>query len=78
MFFKNSNVTKHVKKIDKIVTTIIIWWAIASIFWLSKTQKWKEITKNLTLKSKKISRWFLTILWKFIAFLVSIFSKSKK
>lgn len=75
--FKNKNVTKHVKKLDKIITTVIIWWAIASIFWLSKTKKWKEITKNLTSNSKKVYRWFFASFWKFIAFLVSIFSKKK-
>ena len=45
---------KKVKKIDKIVTWIIIGSAVASIFGLSKTKKWKEVTQKISTKSKSI------------------------
>ncbi len=45
---------KKVKKIDKLVTGLIIWTAVASIFGLSKTTKGKKITNNFTSKSKNI------------------------
>ncbi len=43
MFWKKKD---HIKKVDKLVTWIIIGSAIASIFWLSQTKTWKEITKK--------------------------------
>ena len=49
MFWK-----KKAKKIDKLVTGIIIWTAVASIFGLSKTKKWQEVTKELSKKSSSI------------------------
>ncbi len=41
MFFK-----KWGKKIDKLITSVIIWWALASIFWLSKKLKWEKVKKK--------------------------------
>ena len=45
---------KALNKIDKLVTGVIIWSAIASIFGLSKTQKWKKITNKVSTKSKNV------------------------
>lgn len=45
---------KSAKKIDKIVTWLIIWTAIASMIWLSQTKKWKEITNDLKEKSLEL------------------------
>jgi len=45
---------KKAKKIDNLVTGIIIWSAVASIFGLSKTKKWKEVTAEISKKSKSI------------------------
>ena len=45
---------KKVKKIDKLVTGIIIWTAVASIFGLSKTKKWQEVTQEISKKSNSI------------------------
>lgn len=79
MFSKNKKIYSWVKKVDKIVTWIIIGTAIASIFWLSQTKKWKEVTKELTDELKpvinKTSKEAISIFWKVIAFIVSIFSK---
>lgn len=49
MIFRKSKkeVNKWVKKMDSIVTGIIIWGAAASIFGLSRTKKGKKITEKL-------------------------------
>lgn len=47
---------KTTKKIDHLVTWVIIGSAIASIFGLSKTKKWQEVTTNISKKSK----WFFS------------------
>jgi hypothetical protein len=64
---------------DKIITWIIIGWAIASVFWLSQTKKWKEVTSNITTKLQpgmaKTGKKALSIFWKIIAFFVYLFSK---
>jgi len=81
MFSKNKKIDSWVKKVDKIVTWIIIGSAIASIFWLSQTKKWREVAKELTKKFKpvinKTSKNVISTFWKVIAFIVSIFSNKK-
>ncbi len=79
MFWKWKKLDSWVKKMDKIVTGLILWWAVASIFWLTHTKKWKEVTKEVSKKitpfiwstSKKAISWF----WKTIAFFVSVINK---
>lgn len=66
---------KKVKKIDKLVTGVIIWTAVASIFGLSKTKKWKEVTNEISKKSKWI---FSRIYWAFWKAMCKIASKKKK
>jgi len=79
MFSRNKKINYWVKKIDKIVTWIIIWSAIASIFWLSQTKKWREITneikEHITPQVKTTKNKIIKIFWKTIAFFVSLFSK---
>lgn len=54
---------KSMRKVDKIVTWLIIWWAVASIFWVaSQTKKWKEVTA----KWKEIGE-EITEAWKEVA-----------
>ena len=65
---------KKVKKIDKLVTGVIIGSAIASIFGLSKTKKWQEVTKSITKKSKWI---FWKIYEKFWKTMCKVVSKKK-
>lgn len=61
IFSKNKKIDSWVKKMDKIVTWIIIGSAIASIFWLSQTKKWKEISHEISSKSSQkitsFSKW---------------------
>ncbi|MCD5385198.1 hypothetical protein LRZ95_00860 [Candidatus Gracilibacteria bacterium] len=54
MFFRKKEVDKHAKKIDKLVTGLIIGGAVTSMVGLSRTNKGKEITKNIKNESKKV------------------------
>lgn len=81
MFSKNKKLNYGARKVDKIVTTFIIGTAIASIFWLSHTKKWKEVSKEISDSINKYTPWLnapkkaVSIFWKIIAFFVWIFSK---
>lgn len=82
MFLKKKEVDKHAKKIDKLITWLIIWWAVASMIGLSKTDKWKEITKNLKKEStiavkewSKIAKKWYKIFWKVLVWTLKIFNK---
>lgn len=73
MFFKK----KSKNRFDKFVTWIIVWWAIASMLWLSKTKKWKEIQENVKKESFIVFRKSKEIAWKTIVNILSIFNKKK-
>ncbi len=79
MFSKNKKLNYWAKKVDKIVTTVIIGSAIASIFWLSQTKKGKEISRDIRGKISPVvntsSKKAISVFWKTIAFVVGIFSK---
>jgi len=82
VFFKKKEVNKHAKKIDKLITWLIIWWAVASMIGLSKTDKWKEITKNVREEWKvvvnewsKIAKKWYKIFGKVLVWTLKIFSK---
>jgi len=82
MFFKKNKKESRLKKVDKLVTWIIIAWAVAWAVWLSKTEKWKEIISDIKNKNnKKFTKikWVFSksyeLLWKTIAKWVSIFDK---
>ncbi len=66
-------VWKGIKKVDNIVTWLIIGWAVVSIFWLSKTKKWKKVTKGFFGISKSMFKFWYSFFWKtmvkFISFL---------
>lgn len=75
--FKNKKIDSWVKKIDKIVTWVIIGSAIASILGFSQTKKWKEMTQNMKKKNRSALAQWIKILGKILAFLASLFSKKK-
>lgn len=81
MFWKNKKINYWTKKIDKIVTWLIIWSALASIFWLANTKKWKEFSNDIKINSSSIIKKFsiktIWIIWKILAFVTWIFSKKK-
>lgn len=68
-------VSKSAGKIDKIVTWVIIWTAVASMIWLSKTKKWQEVTRWIKQRSNgffaKIKKFF----GKTTIFIIKIFNR---
>lgn len=77
MFFKKKKTEKSKNTIDKLVTWIIIGWAVASMVGLSKTNKWQEITKNIQKKSNGIAKKGFSLLGKSMVKVLSIFNKKK-
>ena len=55
MFFKKNKVKNSAKKMDKVITWLIVGTAVASMVWLSRTDKWKEVTSNV---KKWIKSWY--------------------
>ena len=82
MFFRKKEVNKHARKIDKLITWLIIWWAVASMIGLSKTNKWKEITKNIKIEGKEVvkewtqiaKKWY-KIFGKVLVWALKVFNK---
>ena len=59
MFSKNDKIHKRsLKKMDAIVTGILLWWVVASIYGIKKTQKHMDETKNpeWNIKENKICK----------------------
>jgi len=83
MFFsKKKKKESRLKNVDKLVTGVIIAWAIAWAVWLSRTEKWKEViwdikekNKEKISKTKKLFSKSYEFLGKTIAKWVSIFNK---
>jgi len=76
MFFKKKK-EKTTKKIDKLVTWLIIWWAVAGMIWLSQTKKWKEVTQEVKNKSKNIFEKTHSLFWKTMIKLIKLTKKNK-
>lgn len=79
MIFRKSKerVDTSVKKVDKLITGIIIGGAVASIFWLSKTKKWKDIQAQVIENSKWIANKWIGILWRFLVKVINLSSHKK-
>ena len=75
MFFKKKKVEDHAKKFDKLITWLIIGWAVASMIGLSKTDKWKEITENVKDEWKEIAQKWYKLFWKVLVWALKIFNK---
>jgi len=69
---------KTTKKIDKLVTGIIIGWAVASIFGLSRTKKWQEVTHTIEKKSKWVFGWLYGLFGKWMSKAVKSVKKKNK
>ncbi len=65
------------KKIDKLVTGLIIWWAVASMVGLSKTKKWKKLTEKVWEETGKYAKKSVGVLGKTMVWILSIFNKKK-
>lgn len=76
MFFRKKKEKKS--KIDKLVTGIIIWWAVASMVWLSQTKKWKEVTKEVKEKWLSLFSKWTNLFWKALIKAATLFDKKNK
>jgi hypothetical protein len=79
---KKDKIKSSAKKVDKLVTWLIIWWVVASLIGASKTNKWQEILKNIKTEAKKIkeeNQWFFnkihSVFWKVTVRILKIFSR---
>lgn len=77
IFNKKNKIKKHAYKIDKLVTSLIIWWALASFIWLSKKNQKKSIWKNISDKSSNVAKKSISLFWKVLVWILKIFSKKK-
>lgn len=86
MFFhKKERIGKHAKKIDKLVTGLIIWWAVASVIGFSRKKKNQDIAKKVANKSIDIAKKTTThvaqksysIFWKCFVWILRIFTPKK-
>lgn len=75
MFWKKAK--KGAKKIDKLVTGLIIWWALASILWVSQTKQGKKTTKKVGGMFKKSYDVWVEYLGKTVIGVVKFFEKKK-
>jgi len=77
MIFRRSK--KKVKEgmgtMDKVVTGIIVGWAAASIFGLSRTQKWRNILSRIKDTWIQTSKKWITIFWKVAVKVLDFFDK---
>ena len=65
------------KKIDKLVTGIIIWWAVASIFKIGNSKKGKKASKKVLDNGVKTAKKGYRFFWKWLLKLLSFFDKKK-
>lgn len=75
MFFRRKKVSEQAKKIDKLITWLIIGWAVASMIWISQTKKWKEITKEVKTWSTSILKKWYSFFWKALVLWLKLFNK---
>lgn len=76
MFLKNKKkISNHVNKFDKLITWLIVWWAVASVLGLSKTKKGREISKATYKWWKWIMRKSYSLFWKILLKFIRIFNK---
>lgn len=68
-------VTKNMWRMDRLVTGIVIGWAAAWIFWLSRTTKWKKAWESGITKWEKYAKKWVSIFWKATAGIISFFWK---
>jgi hypothetical protein len=73
MFWKKEE--KITKKVDKIITGLVIWTAIASMIWLSKTDKWKKVTENVKTAAKDSYDKWKSLFWKGLVAIINFFKK---
>lgn len=75
MFFKRNNVKEWARKVDKIITWLIIWTAVASMIWLSKTNKWKKVSENIKSEWWKVFKKWYSVFWSVLVWVIKFFNK---
>ncbi len=70
-------VKKWVKKVDNLVTGMIVWWAVVSIFGLSRTKKWKRVAGAVVSAWKVGAKYGYSLFWKTLARTVGFLFKNK-
>lgn len=75
MFFKRDNVKNGAKKVDKVITWLIIWTAVASMIGLSKTNKWKKVSDNIRSEWVKVCKKWYSFFWKVLVWVIKFFNK---
>ncbi|MDD3646415.1 MAG: hypothetical protein PHH06_03325 [Candidatus Gracilibacteria bacterium] len=76
MFFRKKK-ESHTKKLDKLVTGLIIGGAVAGMIGLSKTEKGKEVTEVVKKEGGKVAGKAYALFGKALAKGVSLFCKKK-
>lgn len=67
-----------IKKMDTLITWLIIGSVVASVFWVAtKTKKWKEVSKDIKEVSVKSSKKIVNIFWKTLVKTIWFFNKKK-
>lgn len=74
MFWKKK-VKDGAVKIDKVITWLIVWTAVASMVGLSRTKKWKEVTSNLTSWVKKSYNKWKGVFWSVLVGIINFLKK---
>jgi hypothetical protein len=68
-------VNKSAKKVDKVITWLIIGTAVASMIWLSRTNRWKKITNNVkTWVIEWYNKW-KSMFWRCLIAIINFFKK---
>lgn len=83
MFFnKKEKLKKQASKIDKLVTWLIIWWAVASMIGLSNKKTRKTVLQNAKenwekffKKSTKVAKNWYSVFWRIMVWVLKIFNK---
>ena len=73
---KKSNIMQ--KKIDRFITTLIIWWAVASMVGLSKTKKWQKVSEKAQKIALKTAQTGYAIFGKALVWAIGLLNKKKK
>lgn len=75
MFWKKKKISKSVNKLDKILTWVIVWTAVASMVGLSKTNRWKRFFNSVKSSFSNVFKTSFSFLGKSVVSIVNFFNK---
>ncbi len=64
LFKKEKTISKWIKKIDAVITWIILGWIIASVYWIKKYEESKLNQENKIKKESFFVKLIKKLLWK--------------